>query len=59
MCFIGMSDAGGVDGKSVGDGADGMIEDPFRGRGWSWPAIGRRRMMSIFGCPCCRGDQPS
>ncbi|CAE7947537.1 TNXB [Symbiodinium sp. KB8] len=49
MCFIGMSDAGGVDGKSVGDGADGMIEDPFRGRGWSWPAIGRRRMMSGMG----------
>ncbi|CAE7224945.1 RE2 [Symbiodinium sp. CCMP2592] len=33
MCFIGISDAGGVDGAVEGKGADGMIEDPVQG---SW-----------------------
>ena len=30
MCFVGVSDAGGVDGLSDGNGADGMIEDPVQ-----------------------------
>ena len=45
MCFIGTSDAGGVDGKGVGEetGVDGMIEDPVQG---SWLVLSSDRVPS-------------
>ena len=43
MCFIGMSDAGGVDGKVTREGADGLIEDPVQG---SWLVMASDRVPS-------------
>ena len=39
--FIGVSDAGGVDGSTRGTGEDGMIEDPVQG---SWLVLGSDRI---------------
>ena len=41
MCFIGISDAGGVDGQTDGDGPDGMLEDPVQG---SWLVLASDRV---------------
>ena len=41
MCFIGISDAGGVDGNVDGEGADGMVEDPVQG---SWLVLASDRV---------------